>query len=152
MSESNRGSGRGAGAVDSGLRLRMRGEERRIESQHQSLDRFCGEVFVRIEKDGAAGAINDYLLFTAALDAHMTVEEDIYFPAFHGLRPDVGDELTALVAEHADLRVAMDDVKQALKRNDASAARLCLDVLARAISDHEKIEEKLIARITEGPV
>lgn len=96
---------------DPGLRMRMRGEERRITSQHEKLDDFCREVYTRIDKDGAARAMGDYLLFSAALDAHMTVEEEIFFPALHGLRPDATDDLTRLVAEHEELRLQMEEVK-----------------------------------------
>ena len=137
---------------DNGLRLRMRSEERRIESQHEQLDDLCREVYSRIDKDGAKLAINDFLLFMAALDAHMKVEEDIYFPALHGLREDAGSELTALVAEHVELRLEADVVRLRLKENDQASARIALDHLARQISEHERSEEDLIAKITEGPV
>jgi len=137
---------------DGGLRLRMRGEETRISSQHERLDELCREVYMRIEKDGAALAINDFLLFVTALDAHMTVEEDIYFPALHGLREDAGEELAKLVAEHETLREGADEIRLLLKAGDRDGARLALDSLAREISRHEQAEEDLIARITEGPV
>jgi hemerythrin superfamily protein len=140
------------GVLDGGLRLRMRSEERRIESQHEQLDDLCRDVYSRIDKDGAKLAINDFLLFVTALDAHMKVEEDIYFPALHGLREDAGRELAALVAEHVDLRQEADVVRTRLKENDQAGARIALDHLARQISEHERSEENLIARITEGPV
>jgi hemerythrin-like domain-containing protein len=139
------------GSDEAGLRMRMRGEERRITSQHEKLDVFCREVYTRIDKDGAQLAINDFLLFSAALDAHMTVEEDIYFPALHGLRPDIGDELAGLVAEHDELRVGLDEVRRALKRDDGPQARVALDQLARRVSAHEIAEEDLIALINEAP-
>ncbi len=137
---------------EAGLRMRMRGEERRITSQHEKLDVFCREVYSRIDKDGARLAMNDFLLFSAALDAHMTVEEDIYFPALHGLRPDIGDELAGLVAEHEELRVGLDEIRRALKRDDGPEARLALDQLARRVSTHEIAEEDLIALINEAPM
>jgi hypothetical protein len=132
--------------------MRMRGEERRITSQHGQLDRLCREVYIQIDKYGAAPAIGDYLLFMTALEAHMTVEEDIYFPALHGLRPDAGPELADLVGEHAGVRSQAEEVRSLLKAGDGEAARLALDRLARGISRHESAEEKLISRITEGPV
>jgi len=137
---------------DIGIRLRMRGEERRITSQHERLDVLCREVYAQIDKHGAASAAGDYLLFMTALDAHMTVEEDIYFPALHGLRPDAGSELAELVGEHAELRRQAEAIRDQLKAGDRDGARLDLDRLARHISKHELAEEDLIARITEGPV
>ena len=144
--------GEAGGGRDGGLRLRMRGEERRISSQHEQLDRLCRDVYTKLDKDGPALAINDYLLFVTALDAHMTVEEDIYCPALHGLRSDTAAELERLVDEHAALRREADEVRMLLKAGDRDGARLGLDGLARHISRHEEAEEDLLARITEGPV
>jgi hemerythrin superfamily protein len=137
---------------DAGLRLRMRGEERRITSQHERLDDLCREVYTRIDKDGAQDAVQDFTLFMTALDAHMTVEEDIYFPALHGLCAEAGPELTALAREHEELRGEADAIRKHLKAHDREGARRCLDRLARHVSDHELAEEDLLARITEGPV
>jgi hypothetical protein len=142
----------GSGDSDAGLRLRMRGEERRITSQHARLDELCGEVHARLDEDGAVKAVGEFALFAAALDAHMTVEEDIYFPALHGLRPDSGEELTGFVRDHAQLREALGAIRERLEANDGDRARESLDRLAQDISRHELAEEALIARITEGPV
>jgi len=130
----------------------MRSEERRITSQHEKLDELCRDVYRCIDKDGPTKAMGDFLLFATALDAHMTVEEDIYFPALHGLRPDAGEELTRLVGEHAQLRQMSERVKGLLKQGDREGAKLGLDQLAREVSAHEAEEEELIVRINEGPV
>ncbi len=137
---------------DGGLRLRMRSEEQRISSQHRRLNALCREVYARIEKDGPSLAIDDFLLFVTALDAHMAVEEDIFFPALHGLRADAGGELTRFVEVHVELRRAADEVRLLLKAGDQAQAHLALDSLASHISKHEQAEEDLISRIIEGPV
>jgi len=137
---------------DSGLRLRMRGEERRISSQHRQL----GELFERtldsVEAIGPRKAIGDFLLFQTALEAHMSVEEDIYFPALHGLRDDVRIDLVALVEEHKDMRIALNNVKYLMTQSVEHDAKLALIELANRIEDHEEKEENLLARITEGPL
>ena len=147
-----RGRSASEGAVDMGLKLRMRGEERRIASQHERLDDLCREVYARIGKDGASSALDEFILFETALDAHMSVEEEIYFPALHGLRADIGEELTGLVEEHGWLRSQAAQLEGLLRGGDAEGARAALDRLARDVSTHEQLEEALIARITEGPV
>lgn len=139
-------------AHDQGLRLRMRGEEHRIGSQHEQLNKLCREVLIRIDQYGASSAINDFLLFMTALDAHMTVEEEIFFPALHGLCADASEELTVLVAEHDAFRRDLDEIRILLKAKNRVAARLALGRLARQISKHERAEEDLIARIAEGPI
>lgn len=137
---------------DKGLRMRMRGEERRISSQHKQL----GDLFDRILDSVAGGgprlALNDFLLFSTALEAHMAVEEDIYFPALHGLRNDVGEELLELVAEHARIRGELPEVQKRLNSGNENDARQALDELAILVGRHERQEEELLARISEGPV
>jgi hypothetical protein len=137
---------------NAGLRTQMRGEERRIESQHERLDSLCQELYWRIDKDGPTHAIGECLLFITALDAHMTMEEDVVFPAFYGLRAELGPEFEALDDEHAEFRVEADKIKDKLRANDREGVRMALDLLARRISEHERVEEELLARISEGPM
>jgi hypothetical protein len=75
---------------NAGLRTQMRGEERRIESQHERLDSLCQELYWLIDKDGPTHAIGECLLFITALDAHMTMEEDVFFPVLYGLHDTRG--------------------------------------------------------------
>jgi iron-sulfur cluster repair protein YtfE (RIC family) len=137
---------------DAGLKLRMRGEERRISSQHRQLEELFDRVMESVRVGGTHKAVNDFLLFSTALEAHMSVEEDIYFPALHGLRNDVGDELGDLVDEHQRLREKLADLRLSLAKEDEKEGRAALGELANDVDRHEHTEEKLIARITEGPV
>ncbi len=137
---------------DSGLRLRMRGEERRISSQHRQLGDLFERALDSVETLGPRKAVGDFLLFQTALEAHMSVEEDIYFPALHGLRNDLKDELVALVEEHKDIRIALNNVKYLMSQSVAHDAEMALIELANRIEDHEEKEESLLARITEGPL
>ena len=137
---------------DAGLKLRMRGEERRISSQHRQLEQLFDRVMKSVRVGGPHKAVNDFLLFSTALEAHMSVEEDIYFPALHGLRNDVGDELGRLIEEHQRIREQLADLRLTLASNDEDLGIAALERLAADVDRHEETEEKLISRITEGPV
>jgi hypothetical protein len=137
---------------DSGLRLRMRGEERRISSQHRQLGDLFERTLDSVEAIGPRKAVGDFLLFQTALEAHMSVEEDIYFPALHGLRNDLKDELIELAEEHKKIQIALENVKYLMTRSVEHDAKLALIELANRIEDHEEKEEALLARITEGPL
>jgi len=136
---------------DKGLRMRMRGEERRISSQHKQLGDLFDRVLASMDGGGPRMAVNDFLLFSTALEAHMAVEEDIYFPALHGLRDDVGGELVELVSEHARIRGGISRVQKRLSGGNRVDAQQALDALASLVGRHEKQEEDLLARISEGP-
>lgn len=137
---------------DKGLRMRMRGEERRISSQHKQLGDLFDRILASVQGGGPRMALGDFLLFSTALEAHMSVEEDIYFPALHGLRNDVGEELMELVAEHVRIRGELPKVQKRLNEGNEAEARQALDELASLVDRHEKQEENLLARISEGPV
>jgi iron-sulfur cluster repair protein YtfE (RIC family) len=137
---------------DTGLKLRMRGEERRISSQHRQLGELFERVMASVRVAGTRKAISDFLLFSTALEAHMSVEEDIYFPALHGLRNDVGGELGDLVEEHETLRRDLAALRANLMTDKREEGIRALEALADFVDRHEQTEEELIARITEGPV
>ena len=136
----------------SGLKLRLRSEERRIESQHQRLDILCRDVYSALDKNGPHAAINDFLLYEAAVEAHMTIEEETYFPAIHGLRTDLGSELSDLVQDHVAIRMGLKEIKAHLKSNSTSPAMLSLEALGRQFYTHEINEEELFARVSSGPI
>lgn len=142
---------------DAGERLRMRSHERRIEGQHARLDDFAHDVYDSLQKsardkEGVAAAMDDFQLYESALEAHMTLEEDVTFPRLHGLRPDLGERLTILVREHDVLRNEVEAIKAQLEKGDRSAAQLALEAFARRLERHEASEEELLAAVGEGPM
>ena len=132
--------------------MRMRGEERRISSQHRQLDDLFSRVVGSVEGGGPRKAVGGFLLFQTALEAHMSVEEEIYFPALHGLRSDLGGELSELVSDHDVIRSLLPGIRRHLDSNDGVPALRVLGELADRVSRHEDQEEAILARIAEGPV
>ena len=137
---------------DAGERLRMRSHERRIEGQHARLDEFAHDVYEALDKEGIAAALDDFQLYETALEAHMSLEEDVTFPRLHGLRPDLGERLTTLIREHDRLREEVEGIKAQLGKGDRSGARFALEAFARRLDRHEASEEELMARVGEGPM
>ena len=144
----------GAKEQDGGLRMRLRmrlhGKESGLAHQHTRLDEFCSELRQRLTQDGARDSMSDFELFSNALDAHMEVEEEVYFPALHGVSPDSEPELEELVSEHHSLRLGVSLVEKAIAVGDTRASLAALEELAAEVSRHEKAEEELIERVT-GP-
>lgn len=137
---------------EAGERVRMRSHERRIEGQHARLDAFAHDVYDALDKDGAAAAIDGFGLYVTALEAHMTLEEDVTFPRLHGLRPDLGTRLTELMREHEVLRRETSRIKEQLEEGDDAGAHLAFEALARRLEQHEAREEELLAHVGEGPL
>jgi len=130
-----------------GLRLRVGREARRISSQHRQLDTFYGMVLDSLSNGRAERARSEFLRFHDALEAHFTVEEQIHFPALHGLRPELDAELAALVEEHRTFRDALDQIAQTLEASNLPRAAEELDRLVLGLAAHEGREERMAEQV-----
>jgi hemerythrin-like domain-containing protein len=135
---------------DIGLRLRMRGEEKRIASQHAQLNELFVVVTLALERGRVHTAADAFRRFSDALEAHMSLEEDIYFPAIHGLIRDSDQRLIELVDEHRELRADVRHAQALLDAGDRESSPALLEAIAAHVSEHESEEETLIRRITES--
>ena len=133
-----------------GLQLRMRGEARRISSQHRQLDVLYGRVLAALARASASEARDALDRFVDAWEAHTDLEDKLYFPALRGLRPAVGPGLAALSAEHRRLRETLAGIEADLAAGRLAAAGEALAHLVGEIASHEEREEALLAELTGG--
>jgi len=125
----------------------MASEARRVHSQHTQLHALLGELRRTLETGSDQTARGVFENFADASDAHMRVEETLYFPALHGLMPEVDPELIALRDEHVALRESVARIGELLAARERDAARDELDRLAERSARHEAVEESLIERV-----
>lgn len=130
-----------------GLAKRMGQEARRISSQHRQLDDLFALVTGAIRCDAATEACRCFGRFCDALEAHFSLEDGFYFPAVHGMRPELAEELSALSRDHAVFREQMQQIAQALETGELARCNGQLDVFADLLARHEEREERLLARI-----
>ncbi len=133
-----------------GLRKRIGRDAQRISSQHQRLNSFQEQLANTIDEGEVASARAVFLRFSDALDAHFTVEETMSFPALHGLRPELGRELSDLVQEHDGFRRDLERLQGLLERSKLPESGSLLADLSTALAAHERREEILLERITSG--
>jgi iron-sulfur cluster repair protein YtfE (RIC family) len=136
---------------DAGLSQRMQRETARISSQHRQLDDFHAVVRDALERGDAHGATNAFARFADALEAHLSLEDEFYFPALHGLARDLAAELAALSEEHAALRTGMRAVADCLASESPTACASALAGWIAELSAHERREESLLARVQARP-
>jgi iron-sulfur cluster repair protein YtfE (RIC family) len=137
-----------------GLRKRMGRETRRISAQHRQLDLFFQVVIDALESGARGEARSHFTRLADALDAHFAIEEELTFPAIHGLRPALGPTLAGLVDEHDVLRERVGAAGDALARDGHPPADVLalLETLAEGLAAHERREEALLETIREeGP-
>ncbi len=133
-----------------GLRKRIGREAQRISSQHQRLNSFHEQLANTIDEGDVASARAVFLRFSDALDAHFSVEESMSFPALHGLRPELGRELSDLVQEHDGFRRDLERLQDLLERSKLPESGSLLADLSTALAAHERREESLLERIASG--
>ncbi len=134
-----------------GLRLRIDREARRISSQHRQLDVFYERVIHFLTGGDAARARAEFLRLCDALEAHFTVEERMHFPALHGLRPELDAELAGLVEEHKAFRSALEAITGHLQGSELGRASAALDRLVVDLAAHEGREEKMAEQLDRSP-
>ena len=133
-----------------GLKRRIDREAKRISSQHRQLDVFYGMVVASLLRGNAKRARSEFLRLHDALEAHFTVEERMHFPALHGLRPELDDELAALVEEHKVFRKTLQSIAATLQQGDLDAGGDALDRFVVELAAHEGREEQMAERVTHG--
>jgi hypothetical protein len=133
-----------------GLALRMQRERRVISAQHRQLDDFHAHVVAAIEGDRPDVARSAFARFADALEAHLALEDGLYFPALRGLRPALERDLEALCDEHERLRERLADVARRIEAGVCAECARPLDRLAGELADHERREELLLASIQKG--
>lgn len=123
----------------------------RLSSQHQQLDVFFGMVQDALERSSLVAARQAYMRFNDALEAHVTLEDRVFFPALHGLDPSIAEELAQLAEEHHEMRQALDELADLLAVGSVEAFSEGFHRLAHVVSDHELREEQLVARVGKKP-
>lgn len=133
-----------------GLRLRLAHEARRIATQHAYLDALEATTRRALER-GTAHEIAEALRgFEGALASHFALEEQVHFPALHGLHADLGDEIGALERDHDDFHATLGEMRSDVAAaagdgvRDGVVARFA--ALGAALRAHESREEALFAR------
>jgi hypothetical protein len=130
-----------------GLPLRVAIENRRISSQHRQLDEIYALVVVALTDGELPDARLAFRRFRDAWEAHTRLEDEFYFPALHGLRPELEPRLAALSDEHAGFRTDLGALERRFERDDRGAIATALDAFVASITEHERREEALAGEL-----
>ena len=133
-----------------GLALRMRRETRVISAQHRALDEFYLRLASALDAGEPEGTRAAFARFSDALEAHLALEDSLYFPALRGLRPALGRDLAALCAEHDGLRTRLAAVARLVERGSCADCVHPLEHLVADLAEHEGREEGLLTSLQKG--
>jgi hypothetical protein len=133
-----------------GLALRMQRERRVISAQHRQLDDFALRLAAALDAGEPPAAQAAFLRFSDALEAHLALEDGLYFPALRGLRPTLEPDLEALSDEHQALRESLVGLARLVEAGRCEACVRPLEQLAGDLAEHEGREEGLLASLRTG--
>jgi iron-sulfur cluster repair protein YtfE (RIC family) len=130
--------------------MRLAHEARRVASAHAYLDALETTTRRALEH-GALDEMRQALrAFAGSLEAHFALEEQVQFPALHGLDHAFGPELTELERDHERFRGDLADLASLQERTDPNGDRAPLlerfAQLGSELQRHEDREEALLAR------
>jgi hypothetical protein len=126
-----------------GLRPRLAHATRRLAAQHEYLDALLATTRRALERSSPPEAREALHAFRGALDAHFALEEQVHFPALHGLEPERAGEIESLVLEHRALRDRLLVLEGRLGREPRDGVTRDFVDLGAAMRDHETREERL---------
>jgi iron-sulfur cluster repair protein YtfE (RIC family) len=126
-------------------------EARRLLAQHRKLDELYEAAVTTLIEEPRAKAERAFLRFREALDAHFSLEDEVYFPALHGLRKDLGERLEHLSSEHERLRTKAGQLAEVLHNRPREICLELLREISAAVSAHEEAEEDLIGLFRDDP-
>ncbi len=112
--------------------------------EHSELDGLVRAVEARMGRGSLARTSQALEELEAALDAHFTVEERVYFPLIEKLSPERHTYIRAARDGHLGITALLDELRDLVECGELAEARRALAKLLDRFRDHEIQEAKLI--------
>jgi iron-sulfur cluster repair protein YtfE (RIC family) len=119
--------------------------------EHSELDQLVQGLREALESGSrfrASEALED---LGVALDSHLAIEEDVYFPLLQQLVPETASGIQAALEAHVEIRAELDRMRSELTRLDLPTVEAALDRLLRRFEEHERQESRMIAPLRARP-
>lgn len=122
--------------------------ERKLAEQHRRLDALFDHANEVMRSARPLAAARELMLQLAkSLDTHLEQEERLYFPTIGALHPTQKPRLASCVAAHDLFRSELRQLEVHLEREDREAATRALESLIASFSEHEAVEEAMLAEL-----
>ena len=120
-------------------------ELQRWWKEHSELDRLVEVLTETLSGGRMAAARAAFENLFEAMEAHLTVEEDVYFPLVEKLSHAHIPVLREARLAHLELRGNLEEMRDHLSEGELDAARRVLIALLDRFREHEQTEAQLIA-------
>jgi hypothetical protein len=133
------------GPMAAGLRFRVQRAAKKIPQQHRHIDELFGRLQAALTRDGLPEVKEMFLQYHGAIEANFAIEDDVFFPALHGLHPELGAELQKLCDEHRSFSKDLEDLADRLDNLHLKTFNSGLHSFIARLALHEWREERLLA-------
>jgi hypothetical protein len=130
-----------------GLRFRLRRAARQTVEQHEHIDQILGDLRGALDGRDRERVADVFASYRAAVRAHFTLEEDVFFPALHGLHPEHRVALEALIQDHGEMRTDLETLAGSLDGAALGPFAARLRDLVERMREHEGREERLVRSV-----
>ena len=137
--------------AEAGLRYRMRRALRQIGDQHRQLHEISDGLGAAVASGERGEARDAFVRYRHAIGAHFELEDEVFFPALHGLHPEEQESLDALGRDHGVLIAALQTLAPLLEESALERFGAAFDAFRGDLGRHEKREEGLVSRIADEP-
>jgi hypothetical protein len=138
----------GLNAMQTGLLHRLRRVRRQVSDQHRHLRAIRAELMGALASGVEASATEALHSYREAIHAHFALENETFFPALHGLRPECCSDLDHLGREHGVLLSRLENIQGALVTGELRSSADAIQAFNSELAQHEHREEALMAQIT----
>jgi len=118
--------------------------------EHGDLDYQVGAVVHALTQRGVAAASAAIEDFASALEDHLGVEEEVYFPLIERLAPEHTPAVQRARLAHLELRDGIDELREQLMHGELMPARRSFTALLARLRSHEEMEGRIIADLARS--
>ncbi len=112
--------------------------------EHSELDQLVEDVQSAMAQGSSQSAGTALEELSEALDAHFTVEENVYFPLIEKVSPRHSPALQGVRQGHQKIRETLEDLRDLIERAQFTPAKRTLALLLDHFHEHEVAETSLI--------
>jgi len=136
--------------METGLRYRVRRAARQLAEQHQHIHQILGELDRAIAGESRGRVSEVYALYRSALEAHFSLEDEVFFPALHGLQPEHAAELDALSRDHEGFIQSLGRLGERLSTEPLEGFARAFRDLVGEVGRHESREERVVRELVRA--
>jgi hypothetical protein len=133
-----------------GLRFRIQRAARKMGEQHQHIHGILRDFDHALADADRPRVTEVFESYRSALEAHFSLEEEVFFPGLHGLQPQHSAELNALSEDHETFAAALERLADELGHAPLARFARHFRELVDDLGEHELREEQIVRRLSAG--